>query len=265
MSTTSTIVTASPPNSLLEIPLHPRTAHLNDSLLTVILRDPTSTQMSSHNEKESSAPSGTTPNSGAPLTTRHHEGETDTVPTASATGAPRIFARHTEQSDRHHRGKKLGERASASRRARREQRSSSGYEGNGEESESEFEEEDEDGEDEDEDEEDEDRAAPPEMAPSGSLTLAAFSPSSGMPIPRRAALIATAVAINLGLPFVNGIMLGFGEIVARTFLAPWIGVVLGPLMPARFGHASRFGSSQNRGTGTGGAGLGMAQRERREL
>ncbi|KAE8229902.1 hypothetical protein CF326_g5114 [Tilletia indica] len=222
--------------------------------------------MSHHSEKESHAPSGTTPASGAPLTTRHRQGETDTVPTASATGAPRIFGRHTEQREGHHRGKKLGERA---RRARRQQRSSSGYEGNGEESESEFEEEDD--EDDDADEDDEDEGPPPEMAPSGSLTRAAFSPSSSMPMQRRAALIASAIAINLGLPFVNGIMLGFGEIVARTFFAPWIGVVLGPLMPARFGFGSTrsgFASSQQRGTGTGGAGLGMAQqgqRDRRDL
>jgi len=196
------------------------------------------------------------------MTTRHRSDQPDTVPTASATGAPRIFPRHTEQK---HRAKKIGERG---RRAR--QRSSSGYDGNGEDSDddvSDYDGEDDEGEGE---EDDEDSPPPPEMTPSGSLTVAAFSPSSGMPVARRAALIASALAINLGLPFVNGVMLGFGEIVARTFLAPWIGVVLGPLMPTRFGFGANgpFGSStqQQRGLSTARAGLGTtsnADNERR--
>ncbi|KAK0540057.1 hypothetical protein OC835_000855 [Tilletia horrida] len=220
--------------------------------------------MSRDSASGSHAPAGTTPSTGAPLTTQRQHGEPDTVPTASATGAPRIFGRHTELR---HGGKKVGERAqrsaaatAATRRRREQQHSSSGYDGNGEESDSEvldseF--------DEDEDDEDEDGAPPPEMAPSGSLTLAALSPSSSLPLSRRAALLASALAINLGLPFVNGIMLGFGEIVARTLLAPWIGVVLGPLLPARFGFGGGLGTAQA-GLGAGGANTSAAaQRDRR--
>ena len=37
-------------------------------------------------------------------------------------------------------------------------------------------------------------------------------------------MLAAVLAINIGLPFVNGIMLGFGEIFARAVLAPWLGI-----------------------------------------
>ncbi|GAK68403.1 uncharacterized protein PAN0_085d6653 [Moesziomyces antarcticus] len=60
--------------------------------------------------------------------------------------------------------------------------------------------------------------------PTGSLTLAAFNPYSTIPLPRRLALISSSVAINFGLPFLNGVMLGFGEIFARVILAPALGI-----------------------------------------
>ena len=37
--------------------------------------------------------------------------------------------------------------------------------------------------------------------------------------------------MNIGLPFVNGVMLGFGEIFARAFLAPWLGLTPPLLRP----------------------------------
>jgi len=44
------------------------------------------------------------------------------------------------------------------------------------------------------------------------------------------------VAINIGLPFINGLMLGFGEIFARAFIAPYIG--LAPPLPTNRYSAS---------------------------
>lgn len=65
-------------------------------------------------------------------------------------------------------------------------------------------------------------------APTGELTLAAIL-SPGVPWKRRMLLLTAVVAINIGLPFINGVMLGFGEIFARAFIAPWIG--LAPPVP----------------------------------
>lgn len=63
----------------------------------------------------------------------------------------------------------------------------------------------------------------PAPAPTGELTLAAIW-SPGLSWSRRALLLTATVAINIGLPFINGIMLGFGEIFARAFLAPVLGL-----------------------------------------
>ncbi len=38
------------------------------------------------------------------------------------------------------------------------------------------------------------------------------------------ALISGSIFINLGLPFLNGVMLGFGEIFARVVVAPALGI-----------------------------------------
>ena len=72
--------------------------------------------------------------------------------------------------------------------------------------------------------------APPPLppAPTGELTLS-FILSPGLSWRRRTLLFAAVIAINIGLPFINGLMLGFGEIFARAFIAPWIG--LAPPLP----------------------------------
>ncbi|PWY97070.1 hypothetical protein BCV70DRAFT_167744 [Testicularia cyperi] len=64
----------------------------------------------------------------------------------------------------------------------------------------------------------------PDHPPTGSLTVAAFNPYSNIPLARRLSLISGSVFINLGLPFLNGVMLGFGEIFARVVLAPALGI-----------------------------------------
>lgn len=64
---------------------------------------------------------------------------------------------------------------------------------------------------------------PVEPAATGELTLAAiFAPH--LPWTRRALLLTASIAVNVGLPFINGVFLGFGEIFARAFIAPWIGL-----------------------------------------
>ncbi|CAE6464802.1 unnamed protein product [Rhizoctonia solani] len=62
---------------------------------------------------------------------------------------------------------------------------------------------------------------PPAPAPPPSLTLSIFDSS----LPTRARVIAlfSSLAINMFLPFVNGVMLGFGEIFARNVVGPWFG------------------------------------------
>ncbi|KAG8863191.1 hypothetical protein FRB96_009373 [Tulasnella sp. 330] len=47
--------------------------------------------------------------------------------------------------------------------------------------------------------------------------------SHDIPVRTRALALISSLAINMFLPFVNGVMLGFGEIFARDVLAPWIG------------------------------------------
>ncbi|CAO1635467.1 unnamed protein product [Sympodiomycopsis kandeliae] len=64
----------------------------------------------------------------------------------------------------------------------------------------------------------------PNEIPTGSLTLSALSPSSKITFTRRVSILSASIFINLGLPFINGVMLGFGEIFARSLIAP---VVLG--------------------------------------
>ncbi|PWN28052.1 hypothetical protein BDZ90DRAFT_259879 [Jaminaea rosea] len=54
--------------------------------------------------------------------------------------------------------------------------------------------------------------------PTGSLSLSIFSPN--ISFRRRMSLLASSLAVNACLPFVNGIMLGTGEIVARAVLVP---------------------------------------------
>ncbi|KAG8908342.1 hypothetical protein FRB99_007269 [Tulasnella sp. 403] len=46
---------------------------------------------------------------------------------------------------------------------------------------------------------------------------------AGLPWKTRAFALVSSLAINMFLPFVNGVMLGFGEIFARNVIAPWFG------------------------------------------
>ncbi|KIO34367.1 hypothetical protein M407DRAFT_16895 [Tulasnella calospora MUT 4182] len=59
------------------------------------------------------------------------------------------------------------------------------------------------------------RPQPPSVTP---LIL-----DASLPVKTRAFALISSLAINMFLPFVNGVMLGFGEIFARNVLAPWIG------------------------------------------
>jgi Outer membrane protein TOM13 len=54
-----------------------------------------------------------------------------------------------------------------------------------------------------------------------SVTLAVFDPT----LPARARIWAlfSSLSINMFLPFVNGVMLGFGEIFAKTVIVGWLG------------------------------------------
>lgn len=54
-----------------------------------------------------------------------------------------------------------------------------------------------------------------------SMTLSIFNTS--LPIRTRAIAFVSALTINMFLPFVNGVMLGFGEIFARSVIAPLFG------------------------------------------
>jgi len=58
--------------------------------------------------------------------------------------------------------------------------------------------------------------------PPPSVTLSIFRP--GLSPRARAQAIASSIAINFVLPFINGVMLGFGEIFAKNFVAPLFGI-----------------------------------------
>lgn len=134
----------------------------------------------------------------APRTSAHtSSGDTDAVPTVSATGMPRIFPRHKDK------------RTSAEQDEVDEKDGSPPPELQQNDS--------------DEEESDQD-SSKPIYPPTGSLTLAAFNPYSSIPLSRRFALISGSLFINLGLPFLNGVMLGFGEIFARVVVAPALGI-----------------------------------------
>ena len=66
------------------------------------------------------------------------------------------------------------------------------------------------------------RPAPPPSSrprpPTGSLTLSIFTP--GISPRRRLSLFASSIVVNVCMPFVNGIMVGTGEIVARAVVVP---------------------------------------------
>jgi hypothetical protein len=64
----------------------------------------------------------------------------------------------------------------------------------------------------------------PESAPEFSVTPSVFDSS----LSRRTRLSAllSSLAINMLLPFVNGVMLGFGEIFAKNVILDWMGLVI---------------------------------------
>lgn len=125
-------------------------------------------------------------------------GDNDAIPTVSATGMPRIIHRHKEdRSDQSDIDEKDGSPPAEL---------------------------DPDQSDDDKDPAADDEESKPNYPPTGSLTLAAFNPYSTIPLSRRLALISGSIFINLGLPFLNGVMLGFGEIFARVVVAPALGI-----------------------------------------
>ena len=174
-------------------------------------------------EKEFSHTSAAT---GAPHTMETGMNNVETVPTVSATGVPRFLPRRTSRSPSND---SLSEKRRSSRRRRSSSASSSQV------------------------------SAPQEMqpqyAPSGSLTIALFAP--GLTWRRRTYLLLASTVINIGLPFINGIALGFGEILARGLIAPWIGLAPAALninAPA----AQRPGVSTTSGVGLRHAGVASA-------
>lgn len=153
----------------------------------------------------------------APRTKPSHKDEPDTIPTVSATGMPRIFPRHKDKRSKKEE-QQFDEKEGGAPPEVYGQSVDHPHHGSG-------------SEDEDEEEED-DGMLPSNLAntssdkypATGSLTLAALNPYSSIPVSRRFALIAGSVFINLGLPFLNGVMLGFGEIFARVVMAPALGI-----------------------------------------
>lgn len=131
----------------------------------------------------------------------------EAIPTVSASGMPRIFPRHKDK------------RTSSEQDAYDEKEGSPPPELAGPDHDSDAS----DSENQDESQE-EGEQSKPNYPPTGSLTLAAFNPYSSIPLSRRLALISGSVFINLGLPFLNGVMLGFGEIFARVVVAPALGI-----------------------------------------
>lgn len=145
------------------------------------------------------------------------KGDNEGIATVSATGMPRIIPRHTDKRSEHDQAQlddKDGDTPAELQHARTHHQT---------------EKEDSDNEDDIESvastsEQEEQEVSRPDYPPTGSLTLAAFNPHTAIPLSRRLALIAGSVFINLGLPFLNGVMLGFGEIFARVVVAPALGI-----------------------------------------
>ncbi|KAH8994968.1 hypothetical protein EDB92DRAFT_1814910 [Lactarius akahatsu] len=67
------------------------------------------------------------------------------------------------------------------------------------------------------------RVAAPAPAPpaAASATLAVFDDT--LPTRKRVLALITSLSVNMLLPFVNGVMLGFGEIFAKTVVVGWLG------------------------------------------
>ena len=85
-------------------------------------------------------------------------------------------------------------------------------------------------------------AAPPPVA-AASVTLAVFDDS--LPKGTRIWALITSLSVNMLLPFVNGVMLGFGEIFAKTVVVGWLG--WGPAVATNVGlGVPSAGSSRRR-------------------
>ncbi|PWN36270.1 uncharacterized protein FA14DRAFT_161056 [Meira miltonrushii] len=179
-----------------------------------------------YDEPEEQEFSHTSAATGAPRTMETGMENVQTVPTVSATGMPRFLPRRTSRSPSND---SINEKRRSSLRRRSSSASSSQV------------------------------SAPAEMqpqyAPSGSLTIALFTP--GLTWRRRSYLLLASMVVNIGLPFINGIALGFGEILARGLIAPWIGLAPAALninAPA----AQRPGVSTTSGVGLRHAGVASA-------
>lgn len=190
---------------------------------------------------ETHSASHSTAAAGAPHTTHSHVPHTETVPTVSATGAPRFLPRRTSRSP--------SPAASDEKRSGRHRKGAT-------------DEDDDDGAPSSTSDAPPPREAQPSYAPSGSLTVALFTP--GISWRRRSFLLLASVAINVGLPFINGVMLGFGEIFARSIVAPWIGLapaainINAPARPTHQQAAGGSGGGGGAGSTTGSVGLRAA-------
>lgn len=94
-------------------------------------------------------------------------------------------------------------------------------------------------------------SSPPAQPPS--LTLSLFSSPSNLSISRLVAVL----GINLVLPFINGVMLGFGEIFAREAVRVGRLVFRGERRLSGFGRGGWGEAEQGQGRGMG-AGRGVA-------
>ncbi|PWN18229.1 hypothetical protein BCV69DRAFT_285212 [Microstroma glucosiphilum] len=101
-------------------------------------------------------------------------------------------------------------------------------------------------------------------APTGSLILTALSPSSQISWGRRLAILSSSFFVNLGLPFINGVCLGFGEIFARTLVAPLVLGIVNSRWPQLSGGGGS-GSGSGSGSGRVTTNVGRTRGEREEL
>ncbi|OWZ76567.1 hypothetical protein C365_04718 [Cryptococcus neoformans Bt85] len=90
---------------------------------------------------------------------------------------------------------------------------------------------------------------PPTQPPS--LTLTLFTNASALSIPR----IFAVIGINLVLPFINGVMLGFGEIFAREVVKVGKAVWRGERSLFNWNRSSGLGGRGTTGVGLSGAGF----------
>ncbi|CAO1626306.1 unnamed protein product [Parajaminaea phylloscopi] len=167
----------------------------------------------------------------------HHH--TATIPTVSATGMPRFFPRGTEDPTRQHHSSSSappppelmpeGSSTSAPWPSGRQGRRAGGRRGSSSSSASRGGSADEDAQSPDQDH---------DLTP---MFMQALLPSSSLPLLQRLSILSSSFVLNFGLPFVNGLFLGFGEIFARSLIAP---VLLG-VIDSRWPHLARWKWSGN--------------------